>query len=519
MKSKYIWLIIILGLLLYSRALFNGFVWDDEEQIVNNAAVHTLASIPSFFSGSTFNEGGTGRLGGVYYRPVMMIVFAVLYSVSGAGAFVFHLFQILIHIASCVLLYLIFRRFFKEGTAALLSLVYLVHPVNVESVAYIAAIQDAVYVFFILLCFYCYLTRKPGRLTTGIIAASVMIAMLSKEVAVVFITVFLTYLFALRDKRRFLYAGVSAAAVCAYLVLRFAVAQVFFTPFHFAPIVNTTLWQRMLMAPAIFFSYMGMIVWPQKLSVMQHWIIRDVTVFTFYLPAAAILAAVVGAVYIYIKTKSSTFLLFVLWFTFGIAPYMQLFPLDMTVAERWLYFPFIGLLGTAGFLIESAGKRVPRRAGLAIGVLILVLLSVRTFVRIGDWRDSYTLFTHDVRLSPGAFDLENNVGVALFRQGDITGARRHFLESGRLAPGWWVNWNNVGATYQRTHDYENALKYYKRSLKNGDYYLAYENYASTLIILKRYPEARSFLTSRAMRIFPYNQNLRDLYTYLETVNK
>ena len=147
-------IIVFLGLVVYSFGLFNGFVWDDEEQIVNNVFVHSIKNIPILFQSSTFNNGGAGLSGGTYYRPLMMTFFSFVYNIFGPNPFFFHFFQLVFHILTAILIYYLFNHFFKEGISFFLALIFLVHPGNVETVAYISAIQDIFYVFFGLLALY-----------------------------------------------------------------------------------------------------------------------------------------------------------------------------------------------------------------------------------------------------------------------------------------------------------------------------------------------------------------------------
>ena len=141
----------LIGLLVYGVSLFNGFVWDDEEQLLNNTLVHSLTNIPQLLSNSTFSTGGATKLGGVYYRPVMMIYFAVLHSFFGPSGFVFHLAQVTIHILGVWLLYKIVAKLTNKRVGFFSAILFLVHPVNVEAVVYVSAVQDVLVAFFGLL--------------------------------------------------------------------------------------------------------------------------------------------------------------------------------------------------------------------------------------------------------------------------------------------------------------------------------------------------------------------------------
>ena len=94
----------------YGNTLFNGFVWDDEEQIVNNVLIHSLKNFSLFLYGGTFNMGGTQELSGWFFRPMVNITFALLYSIFKLNAWGYHLFSILIHLLNSVLIFKILEK-------------------------------------------------------------------------------------------------------------------------------------------------------------------------------------------------------------------------------------------------------------------------------------------------------------------------------------------------------------------------------------------------------------------------
>lgn len=513
-SKKLILILTAVGLLIYFNSLFNGFVWDDEEQILKNDLVHSVLNVPAFFTTSTFNGGGNSTQTGVYYRPVMMTVFSVIYQAAGPKPFLFHLFQIGLHITNAVLVFLIFRAFFKKYPAFFLSLIFLVHPVNTESVVYISALQDTLFLFFSLMALYFTLKgndkNRSGNLV--IVGLTLFLALISKEVAVVTALIILFYRVLFNKKDNLNYLITTSLIVAAYIILRFIVAKIFFIPFKIAPIVQLDLIGRLLMIPAILVHYLGLFVLPLNLAVMQHWVYKQVTIPGFFLPLVIILIFFAVSLIIFMKTKSRVFLFFFLWFLIGIFPYLQIFPLDMTVADRWFYFPIIGLLGLIGVMINMK----PALSKYFIsGLLVLAfLLSIRTVVRNRDWKNGLTLYSHDIIISRNSYDLENNLGVELYRVKRYREAKIHFERSTQLSPTWWINWNNLGVSYEQLGDlkkYEDCLK---KSMDNGDYYLAYENYVMILLKTGRIDEARKFLTEKALPMFPGNPVLRQFYYYL-----
>ena len=515
--AKVAWIFILIGLLVYGLSLFNGFVWDDEEQIVNNVFVHSVKNIPLLFQSSTFNTGGAGVSAGTYYRPLMMTFFSFVYQLFGPNPFFFHLFQLFFHILTAILVYLMFKHFFKEMTAFFIALIFLVHPAGVESVAYISAVQDIFYVLFGILAFYIVIKNRAKFEFKNIFLINTLLflSLLSKETAILFFIII--FIYQLIFDRKFIFENLIffMMTVGIYALLRFALAGVFFTPYHNAPIVQLSLWQRIMMIPAIFFYYFKLFFYPLDLAVMQHWVIRTLD-FRMLLGS---LSAGILALLLWKQRFNRNFIFFFLWFIITIFPYLQIFPLDMTVAERWFYLPVVGLLGMMGAVWSKSGNKL-----VIMGVIIIAIFSIRSFFRTMDWKNGLTLYGRDIKTSKGAFDLENNYGVELFRAGDYQEAKVHFLKSTELAPYWWTNWNNLGAVYEQEKNYQKALEYYQKSIDNGQYYLAYENMAKILVLQEKVNPIAGRKTDeflrKALEMFPENNNLQEIQMYHKSlINK
>jgi len=217
--------------------------------------------------------------------------------------------------------------------------------------------------------------------------------------------------------------------------------------------------------------------------------------------------------------KSSIF--FFLWFIISIFPYLQFFPLDMTVAERWFYLPMIGLLGIIGTVLNKFEIQNSKFKNLTMGfaLVIILLFSIQSFIRTLDWKNGLTLYSKDIKTVSGSFDLENNFGVELFRTGDYASAKIHFEKSTKLAPYWWTNWNNLGAIYEREKNYQKAIEYYQKAIDNGQYYLAYENLAKILVFYENDQKKTEEFLQKSLKLFPENQNLLLINTYFQEKNK
>src|SRR5258708_977712 len=137
--------IIFIGIIVYANMLFNGFVEDDNYQIGPNLAIQSINSVFDIFKGSTFINLVPGHSIGVYYKPITIAFFSFIYSIFGSNAFPFHLFQIFIFIINCCLLFFFLQQFFKQHVAFLLSLIFLIHPINSEVSLYISDTQEVLF--------------------------------------------------------------------------------------------------------------------------------------------------------------------------------------------------------------------------------------------------------------------------------------------------------------------------------------------------------------------------------------
>lgn len=501
MQKKYQLLIIIaLGFAIYGNSLWNGFVFDDEEQILGNQLIHSINNWPQFFTGSTYGAGGTGGLTGLYYKPLLTIVYSLIYSLFGPQAFYFHLLQIIVHIANSALIYALFRTFFTMRLALFLGVVFLVHPINTEAVVYAANLQDTFFFFFGLLALL-YTNRDfKGFKNVGILFVLLLLSILSKETGVLFLGVGFLYVLLLRKRNVFAFLLAALLVIWLYAILRFAIAGIYFSarnPIY--PILKASLYERLLSLPQIVFFYLQTVIAPINLAISQHWVVKTIHVSNFFMPLAGdILFAgmILFGLFWVRKSKKellTAYVFFLLWFAAGMLLHLQLFPLDVTVADRWFYFPFVGLLGMTGVAVQTIElkQKILRYILFVFACILILVLSFRTVIRNRDWKDGYTLYSHDIQYQPESYQLHNNLGVELFRRGNIDEAGIHYKRSVELFP-YFVNWNNLGNVYLEKKDIKRARKYYELAMRNGNYHIAYENLALLLLKHESPKEANEF---------------------------
>src|SRR6266487_3605297 len=398
---KAICFIAVIGIIVYFNSLFNGFAWDDRPQILENDLTHSLSNIPKLFLGSTF-PGGIGA----YYRPFLSVSFTVIYSLFGAQPFFFHILQITIHILNSILLFVFFRKFFNKQLALLLSLR--------EKIS----INRTIGISFLLLC-----------------------SLLSKETGILFILLVITYrfLFKLNKRKVLLLSGTLIGVI--YLYLRLFVGKVTYEISREVPIAGLSLPQRLLHIPAIIFYYVKTIVFPLQLGVWQKWTIHKITFVNFYFPLFITLIffclLFYAAFYLYKHDRKQIrlYIFFTMWFLSGLGLLLQIIPFDMTVSERWMYFPIVGLLGIIGIVIHTLQLKgsMVKSASILAALIILGMFSLRTIVRNTNWSDEITLFSHDVQVDDDNLK-ELMLAQDLIGKGMKEQAFPHFEKSIELNP-------------------------------------------------------------------------------------
>ena len=485
--------ILIVAVGMYLPALRNGFVWDDEEQVVNNQFIREWRNLPQLFTGSTFGGGGTASLTGGYYKPLLSVWFLINYKLWGLYPWGWHLTQSVLHGINGVLVYYLLLSVLKKHQrwlAGLGALIWVVHPVQVESVAYISAVQELLMTALSLAAI---LLAIKGKLKVSLGLWG--LALLAKESAVVVPVIVAAYIWMVEKKinRVVDYSMGCLLILGGYALLRFGVAGVGLKPHEIIPITAAPLWQRLLTVPESLYQLVRVIFWPVYLYIGHHQVVTGV------------IWRWVGELLLLLSLITRLRGWFGWWVAVSVVLISNLFPLDMTFAERWAYFPLIGIIG----LVMVGISQWPKRWVIMMGGVLILALGTRSVVRMKDWQNGLTLYNHDIALAPPAFDLENNLGVELARVNQWDEAKIHFERSIVLQPEWWTNYSNLGAYFQRRGQLEIAKTLYLEAIKNGDYYLAYENLAG-IYWQQKDKELEPFLTG-ALAKFPYNRQLQAIY--------
>ena len=514
-KYKFQLCLISIGLFVFLNSLFGDFVWDDVSQIQNNYFVHSLSNIGSFFLGSTFTPQSSTNLQGLYYRPLMTTSFSFIYTLFGQQTFFYHFFQLVIHIANSLLLFILFKKNLKEQIAFIISLVFLVHPINVESVAYISTLGEPLFFFFGTTALILFQKEKLTVKRSILVSFLLFCSLLSKETGVLFgIIVSLYYLF---FKKKSIPETIKTIAVaftplCLYLFLRFSVAKVALEKIPDVPMMTAPFAMRIFSMPEIFFFYIKTFFFPKDLFIYQEWIVFQADS-KFYLPLLldAIFLTLLCALGIWIwKTNKKTFTLFAFftsWFLLGVGFHLQLIPLDMTVADHMFYFPMVGLLGVISLAIQNIKQPSHnlRTIGLTFAIAIICIFSLRTIIRNTNWYNGIALYGNDLRYQQND-RIENLLASALVSAGQLAQAQEHFealLSRNPKEPALIVN---LAIVNESQGNFQKAEELYQKGLQSDDSGVIYTNYARILYKQGKLQQAKD-ASSQGLKKFPNNSTL------------
>jgi tetratricopeptide (TPR) repeat protein len=516
LEEKPIYVLGVLVLITYGVTLFNGFVWDDEEQIVNNAIIQNLRNFNLFLYGGTFNTGGTNNLSGWFFRPLINVNFAFLFAVFKFNAWGYHLFSITFHLINSILIFKILEFFNKLSSPSrknlfpiLLAGFFAVHPGSLEAVSYIAALGDLMVTFSAILSVFIILKYKDSLEIKYpfYMALAILFGLLYKESAFAVLPILIGFVLILRKiiVNFKTWIAFIIFPFLIYFLLRIPVASKALQSPHFSPISEASLYERLLTIPKLLLHYLTLYFYPHILSISQHFVVKNLSILDFYLPLFIVLLTFGALIYLYIKgnlesINKNILLVAIVWCFFSFGLISNIVPLDMTVAERWFYFPIIGMIIICYIALNALNEKYYRYAVIFLIAYCLLMIPF-SIARNLNWKDGLTLYTHDIKINPNSFDLNNNVGVELVRAGKQNEGKIHFEKSIELQPKWHFAYNNLGAVYEGEGNFEKAEELYKKTLEMSDYHLALINLCALHTIkMKDYQKGEDSCTDAASKL-------------------
>ncbi len=490
-------------------SLQGGFVWDDDHYIQHDPLIYSI-NLNALFSNYVMGN----------YHPLTMTVYAIEYHFFGLSEKGYHAVNLFIHLLNVILVFYVVLLLSRKTEVALVaSLLFGIHPMHVESVAWASELKDLLYTFFFLASYICYLKYLKQRKAKFYIGALLffLCSLFSKGMAVcmpvllVLTDYFIPYLWSASDK-------VKRISSKAWLekVPFFALAVIFGVIAIYAqrsteamqseiPYVFT---QRIVIACFGFVSYLVKLVMPVNLCAFYPYPVQtggSVFPLQYYTYAILFVALAIGVYYSFRFTKKILFGFG--FFAITIFLVLQLLPVGSAVmADRYSYLSSVGIfyLAGEGFFWLWSKKNLFINARVFSSVLLCLVVfffSLRTQAMCEVWKNSLNLWSDVISQYQSIPYAYNNRGV-LFMNDKPEEAISDFSNAIKLKPNYPEGLNNRGIMLLGLKHYDAALADLNKAIESKPNYAEAYNHRALLFEAERkYPEALSDYT-KAIELKP-----------------
>jgi Tfp pilus assembly protein PilF len=498
--------------------------FDDDIYVIENSNIHKGLTTHSVVWAFSFKDKE-----GTYWQPITWLSHSLdcqLYELQPGKH---HLTSLVIHLANSILLFIIFKWMTRVfWRSLLLATLFAIHPINVDSVAWVAERKNVLSTFFWMLTMLCYVyyVKKPGLYKYLLTLLMYVLGLLTKPMLVTlpFVLLLLDYW----PLKRFLYGqasrngtGVPNKTAISGLKItppfRLILEKIPFLALSVLSIILSSLSMqekvysstgvpldlRIANALVSYVKYICNMFWPEGLTVFYP--------FPQMVPIWEVLGALfflVFASFFAIRTikKAPYFIIGWLWFLGTFVPVLGLVQVGLwpAMADRFAYVPLIGLFiilvwGVPQICQNLSHHKIWIPTSVSLLVLVLIIL---TWKQVGYWRNSITLFEHNLKYTKNNYTAHNNLGNALNKQNRTQEAIQHYSKALQIKPDHFEAHNNLGNALNKQNRTQEAIQHYLKALQlKPDFAKAHNNLGNTLSNKGRIQEAINHYL-QALRINP-----------------
>ena len=466
----------------YQPVRHAGFIWDDDDHLTANPAMTAPHGLKMIWSSLAVSR----------YYPLTLTTFWVQRRLWGLNPQPYHLVNVALHAVNGILVFLVLRRL-RVTAAWLAAMVWVLHPVNVESVAWITELkntQSGVFFFLSMLCFLRSDTQKRHGWYVLAIACG-LAAMLSKPSTVVLPLVLL--LCAWWERGRWTRMDIVRIAPFFALAVGMSALTILEQRGHVLR-AGAANWQlgpaeRLVVAGKAIGFYAGKVLWPARLTfVYPRWAV-DASSLWSWAPAVALVAVAVTLGRYRSRGWGRAAVFGGGFFVVALLPVLGFFNVYYFrfsyVADHFQYLACLGLISlaasTGAAICERAGPR-GRDWGVLAAAVVLLILGVSTWKQSGVYQDSETLWRDTLAKNPQCWMAHNNLATTLKSLGRVQEAVEHWEECLRIKPDYAEAHCNLGYTWQQMGKIEGAIAQYEQALRSKpDFAEAHNNLGTVLL--------------------------------------
>jgi Tfp pilus assembly protein PilF len=438
-----------------------------------------------------------------------------------------HASSLILHALNVVLLFFLLRA--ATGflwRSFFVAALFAVHPLNVESVAWISERKSLLCTLFFFLALFAYgwYVRKPGIGRYLLVAAMFVLGLLAKPMIVTLPSVLLLLDYWPLNRLPLPETAAEGAEFFRKLwrlalekapLLLFSAASAWITVIA-QSIANTvavggTYSLRVRLGNALwsYLLYIVKAIWPLRLAIFYP---HQEGSLPLWKPALG-LAAIVGVTYFCIRHVRERYLLAGwLWYLGCMVPVIGLVQVGrQAMADRYAYTPLLGIFVLVVWWTAEHSERWPNRAEVlgASAVVVLIFFGALTWRQTTYWKDSLTLFNHALEITPNNFIAENNLGEAYLQSGRADLAYEHFLRSTQEKPRYGLAHYNLGIVLTQLNRREEAKQEFEAGIEFGqdsnEISSSYHNLGIVLLGERKFTDAIQMF-SEALRLAPWKQS-------------
>jgi len=439
--------------------------YDDDEYVFTNPHVRAGLDAESITWAFTSTEMAN-------WHPLTWLSHMLdcqLYGLEPAGH---HMTSVALHAANAALLFLVLASLTGlTWPSAFAAALFAVHPLNVESVAWIAERKNVLCTLFWLLSLWAYgrYARRPGAARYAPVLAGAVLALMAKPMAVTLpLTLLLLDYWPLGRMSRATALRLVVEKAPLFVLSAASSAMTFHAQLTSGTVVTVEaipLRARLFNAVISYVAYVGKILWPATLGVFYPH--REAAIPVGYVAAAAVALVLVTAAVLRYAPRAPYLAMGWLWYGVTLVPVIGIVQVGtQAMADRYTYVPAIGLFIAAAWAAAGLAARAPRpEAWAAAAAVLLCALTLRMERQLSVWRDSYTLFSSTVAAVPDSWVARYNLGNALASAGRPAEAEAQFRETVRLQPRFGRGHNNLGDALDAQGRHPEALQAYEEAIR------------------------------------------------------
>ncbi len=482
----------LIGLLIYLNSFDVPFHYDDFHYLQENLQIKSFKTLWDRLS-EDYSSVFTGR-------PFLLFTFFLNYKLGGLDTFGYHLLNLLIHIINAFLLYLLFFRYGETDKGKgyslrylLASVLFLIHPINTESVTYISSRSSELSAFFMLASMLCFFRATENKFHLGFYTMSVVFFILglsTKETAIVTpaLIILVDYFFISKGSRNLL----SRLKYYLPYLLLLGALSVLYMHYITAPSSGARRpWPVHIFTEVkVFSEYLRLLAVPVGLNI-DHDIQPSVFIDGYVAFSSALILTLIF-VSIFLRKKYFIISFSILWFFINLAPFLAI-RLEEFMAERWLYIASMGFcIGLSGILMSAAKSY--RRLGNVLIIAVIILNSTLAVVRNKVYASEVSLWEDSAKKQPDNYGPYVNLSRAYRERGNLAKAienANEAIEKGRKRKSVVVlAYLNLSAIYEDMGEYKKAEEALKAIEKySTNYYRYYHNLGVIYMKMGKHEEA------------------------------